>query len=111
MKTRISFVANSSSSSFIAIGIQSDELAERFFDFDEDDCEWTKKKNVKLPKDIECFARGEGEAFIGKILKEFDDEGGYLELEADFEELINYSKLFEEAIGVKPKLIGLTYGC
>jgi hypothetical protein len=111
MKTRTSFVANSSSSSFIAIGIQSKELAERFFTFDEEEWKWIVKDSVKLPSETTvCYSLCD-KPIIGWMLSQWDDEGTEIDLKHDFEELVQYSQKFEEVFGIKPKLIGGTYSC
>jgi len=57
MKTRLSFVSNSSTSSFIMYGINVSK---------EEFCQYVGKKNGKTPEDIETILENYGEIYLPK---------------------------------------------
>ena len=111
MKTRIGYVSNSSSSSFVCLGIdvsENEELQKKFVNKYE--YELSKEARQLLPKHTEFGSFSECGQVIGWILGNGSSDDGSFECEAvEMEELVEYSKALEAATGIKPKLMGGTY--
>lgn len=113
MKIRSGFVSNSSSSSFVCVGVDvSDqpELKKKFVDKENYELSKAGKKN--LPKNTGYFYYESCGEIIGWELGGGSSDDGTFECKnVDFEELKKYADELEKATGVKPKLMGGTYSC
>jgi hypothetical protein len=111
MKIRNGFVSNSSSSSFVAFGIDiSDDpkLKEKFVD--EENYELSDEGEKLLPEGTEYgYYEGCGEILGWVLGSGSSDDGSFDCEEVELEELAEYAKAFEKATGLKPHLMGGTY--
>ena len=107
MKIRSAFVSNSSSSSFVFLGINladHPELEKKYFDR----ANYTILNEDKLPRGTEIMD-GDGDTVIGLNVAKWTDQDGDV-AETDFSELTDYAKKLEAVIGIKPTLYtGTTY--
>ena len=111
MKIRNGFVSNSSSSSFVCIGIDiSDESELRSKFIDEDNYELSEEGKKLLPNHTEYnYYEGSGQV-IGWVLGSGSSDDGSFECESvDLDELKKYADELEKVTGIKPKLMGGTY--
>lgn len=107
MKIRKCFVSNSSSSSFVILGVSLNDhptLKEKFYDEEE----WETPKNSDLlPPKTECLGGESGELILGRVLGGGSTDDGDFECEKiSMDELKAYSDALELATGVKPFLVG-----
>jgi hypothetical protein len=104
MKTRNGFVSNSSSSSFVCIGVDITKNKKLQSKFINDEYEIREEMEKVLPKNTDIifddynfiigweFGGGSDEQFECRTIT--------------LEELVNYSNELEKVIGIKPKIIG-----
>jgi len=111
MKYRSGFVSNSSSSSFVAVGIEisdRDDIKQKFVD--EDNYELSKEGKKLLPKNSEYnYYEGCGEVIGWVIGDGSSDDGSFECQDVDFDDLKKYAEALEKATGVKARLMGGTY--
>lgn len=111
MKIRSGFVSNSSSSSFVCVGVDiSDkpELKEKFVD--EDNYSLSTKGECHLPKNTDFYYyEGCGEILGWELGRGSSDDGSFGCEDVDFDELKEYVDKLEKATGIKPRLMGGTY--
>jgi len=111
MKIRSGFVSNSSSSSFVCVGVDiSDqpELKKRFVD--EDNYELSESGEKSLPENTEYFYyEGCGEVIGWQLGSGSSDDGSFECQDVDFGELKKYADKLEQITGIKPRLMGGTY--
>lgn len=109
MKIRSGFVSNSSSSSFVCVGVDiSDqpELKKRFVE----DYELSESGEKSLPENTEYFYyEGCGEIIGWQLGSGSSDDGSFECQDVDFGELKKYADKLEQITGIKPRLMGGTY--
>jgi hypothetical protein len=107
MKTRSGFVSNSSSSSFVAIGIKttSDDLRKIFPTFDDEDFDIWELEGTEDYPDVICPGEDD-EYIIGKEIASWDDDEWEYQ-EVDIDEIRSDPKIksSEEKLGKNAILI------
>lgn len=113
MKIRQGYVSNSSSSSFVCLGIditKNKALKAKFTD--EEDCgELSEEGEKLLPENTDYHYYDSKEVLGWEIGGGSSDDGSFDCENVDLEELVEYAKALEKATGIKPKLMGGSYAC
>jgi hypothetical protein len=111
MKIRSGFVSNSSSSSFVCVGVDiSDkpELKKKFVD--KDNYSLSEDGEKLLPDNTDYHYYAECGEILGWELGSGSSDDGSFECEdVSFDELKEYVDKLEKATGIKPRLMGGTY--
>jgi len=106
MKTRNGFISNSSTSSFVVLGVFSKDWN---FKYSHDGYEIDPKL---FPKGtfIHHMNREESDVLVGKLIDTqcTYDRMKFKETHFSLDELTAYAKEFEEKTGIKPELISVT---
>lgn len=113
MKKRLGFVSNSSSSSFVVMGVkitrdEEVEIAKKFKDIDNDE-------SVYLPDIVSGIGNNylddDDATYLGTIIcNVHDDDGGLEQNEIDMEDMIKRTKNVLEKVGLQDRNIKIYTG-
>ena len=110
MKIRSGYVSNSSSSSFICLGVDithNENLKTKFVD--EDEYELNKDGDRLLPDHTGYHVYNSQQVLGWELGSGSSDDGSFDCEEVYMEELAKYSDALEKITGIKPKLMGGIY--
>lgn len=109
MKVRNGFVSNSSSSSFVCLGIDISDNKKLMKTLVNEEDELSED-GVKLLPEHSSYLNISGGNIVGWFLgKGSSDDGSFYFKDVGLDQLGKYADEFEKATGVKPRLMGGTY--